>query len=355
MRHLFTSHHVLFVGCGGTLDDPHFEALLKYANELNHGSPNRHVLLVAAERIAQAKQYPYVQTLSHGERDQLLPSLQHLFPSTLGNAGTFTGDVELFAAGTSWRGAGHSTVQAGRDAALTSRCEHLCCRYVDMSESTLRAGSCAWIANTLQRSPAEHPSNQAMQLYHTDDHPIHQILGVAVQQKEEFCRMNFSELAALMRDGVLTSMQGLLKEAQDWGQREGKVQRLLLYYHAVGSGNPLLSFCLFRVSLSHSASAVSSDEPLFQVFNLVGPLEAEEYLSDTAVEATLKDSEALPPYTGDRRDFVAISSYLQSARVDSEDFNVFSVPANKYFHSPRTMIKKCLVDSAHMSVHPLAF
>ena len=71
MRQLLTASCVVFIGFSGSLDDPHFQALLRYADELNRDRPNRHVLLQSGPPKEGELQYHAVQQLA---------SLRNLLP-----------------------------------------------------------------------------------------------------------------------------------------------------------------------------------------------------------------------------------------------------------------------------------
>jgi hypothetical protein len=46
LRAFLQDRTILFVGCGSGLEDPNFDALLKWASELHRNIPNRHCLLI---------------------------------------------------------------------------------------------------------------------------------------------------------------------------------------------------------------------------------------------------------------------------------------------------------------------
>jgi hypothetical protein len=67
---------ILFVGCGSGLEDPNFDALLKWASERHKNIPNRHCLLI---RNGDTLNYRPLMRLKYGDDYQdLVPYLNRL-------------------------------------------------------------------------------------------------------------------------------------------------------------------------------------------------------------------------------------------------------------------------------------
>ncbi len=91
---LFTlSRTLLFVGCGGTFQDPNFSRLIEWGREALKDSTHRHFILCRADEkaafIALQKTAPWLYPVEFGARhEDLLPFLRQLAPSTVPGAGS---------------------------------------------------------------------------------------------------------------------------------------------------------------------------------------------------------------------------------------------------------------------------
>jgi hypothetical protein len=216
MRQLLTTHCVLFIGCGGTLNDPHFSALLGYANELNQNPPNRHVLLLPGIPRAGDPQYLSVQRLNQGERSQLLPSLCNLFPSVQQSvAEPQTLLSELFQAN-----------------------PHKLSVSFEMASD---------IVNMIQVSPASFPADQAVFVNHRLDHPVDRASNErAVPHKPGMDSWPRKKLQLCYSTWVLEAMDALLAHSTSWKQQDGQIQRLVVCSSPIGFEWPELSFFLLH-------------------------------------------------------------------------------------------------------------
>jgi len=317
MRQLLTTHSVLFIGCGGTLTDPHFTALLEYANELNKDSSNRHVMLMPGLPKPGDPQFLSVQRLNQGTYGELLPSLRNLFPA----------------------------VQQQQSAA--ARVEPLSELFAaDVSSDAFLSAVVFEISKELQSSPATYPADQA---YFADVVRESRVRRVQGSGAPAICRhgiISRQDLQNKYSRAHLEAMDRILAHAKQWDQRDGPIQRLVILHvderllHAEDEKKtaftwPTLYYFLLRCPLRPVAAAAGAgpSSSQSQVFNLAGPLNVNVYIPDEA-SRQLVERRVFPDYAGDKWDSSAIADYLVSHGVDMEGFD------------PRSSVSKAMIVKA---------
>jgi len=283
MQQLLTAHNVLFIGCGGTLDDPHFTALLKYADGLNRDHPNRHVLLQSGSSEAKTQEYPAVQRLNQGSHGDLLASLRNLLPSVTASPPASSADAP------------EPLCPAG---------PHVYLRLKRITD---------WLAEELPNHLSLYPSNLAFRVLMEVDHPVLYALGI--DSDPDVAAGPLANLENNYSPLVVRPLKCLLAHAKHWSHKDGKVQRLVIFDEAVRPRWEVMSFFLFRFPMNASGSSDSCE-----IFNYQGPMEPERYMNPEVMKKNVEER-ALPPYLGDRKDFTAIAQYLTSHNVDMEGFD----------------------------------
>jgi len=286
MRPLLTTHNVLFIGCGGTLDDPHFTALLKYADELNRDHPNRHVLLQSGPSEAKTQEYPAVQRLNQGSHGDLLASLRNLLPS----------------------------VTASPPAPPAATPEPLCELHpVDSSVYSRLERMITWLLRELKTHLSLYLPDFAVRVKMDFDDPIYYYCDIDAGPEIAATTISPLDLEHNYSSPVVHVLKSLLAHAKAWSQTDGRVQRLIIFDEAMGRRWSVMSF--FLISFPVNPSTVR-----FEIFNYQMPIKPERYMNSEVMKKNVEDR-ALPQYFGDRADYTAIAQYLTSNGVDMEGFD----------------------------------